>query len=473
MRHSYLLALAIFLSTVAADAVGAANVGDRQNPAPVATEAAGTAPPSLAPMLARVSPAVVNISVQGIMAVAHNAIFRDPLFREFFGLPENAAPPSQRFQAAGSGVIYDAKVGYVLTNNHVVEHADKIMVTLTDRRRLEAKLVAADTQSDIAILKIPADALISLPLGESKTLHVGDYVVAIGNPFGVGQTATFGIVSALGRTGLGIEGYEDFIQTDASINPGNSGGALVDAQGRLMGMNAAIISQGGGNVGIGFAVPIDMIKSVAEQLISQGKVSRGALGVMIQDLTPALAQAMNVTVTEGALVSELTPQSAGGKAGLAAGDIITALDGERITGSAQLRNMIGQKKPGTNVRLTYIRDGQERSIAVTLDAQPADIAAERPTTPKNTMLPSGLMLGAIPRNDANFGKVKGVYVIDVDPGSLADEAGLKPGDIIITAGRISINTPDDLTRILRNQKKGVPLLLQIRRGNSSLFAAIG
>jgi len=182
---------------------------------------------------------------------------------------------------------------------------------------------------------------------------------------------------------------------------------------------------------------------------------------------------MNVTVTEGALVSELTPQSAGGKAGLAAGDIITALDGERITGSAQLRNMIGQKKPGTNVRLTYIRDGQERSIAVTLDAQPADIAAERPTTPKNTMLPSGLMLGAIPRNDANFGKVKGVYVIDVDPGSLADEAGLKPGDIIITAGRISINTPDDLTRILRNQKKGVPLLLQIRRGNSSLFAAIG
>jgi Do/DeqQ family serine protease len=370
-------------------------------------------------------------------------------------------------------VIYDAKLGYVLTNNHVVERADKIMVTLTDRRQLEAKLVAADPQTDIAILKVPAQGLTSLALGESKTLHVGDYVVAIGNPFGVGQTATFGIVSALGRTGLGIDGYEDFIQTDASINLGNSGGALIDTQGRLIGMNSAILSRGGGNVGIGFAVPIDMIKTVAAQLISKGKVSRGALGVTIQDLTPTLAQAMNVSVSEGALVSQVAPQSAAAKAGFAQGDVITALDGERVIGSAQLRNAIGQRQPGTTVDLTFIRDGKERRVIATLDVQEENVVKEQPSAPPDNALPSGLMLAPIPRNDSNFGKVNGAYVAGVEPGSVAEDAELKQGDIIVSAGRVAVNSPNDLMRILKNQKKGVPLLLQIRRGNTSLYAAIG
>jgi Do/DeqQ family serine protease len=424
-------------------------------------------------MLARISPAVVNISVQGTVEVTRNPIFQDPLFREFFGVPENAPPPTQRFQAAGSGVIYDARLGYVLTNNHVVQRADKILVTLTDRRQFDAKLVAADPQTDIAILKVSAQGLTSLPLGDSKALQVGDYVVAIGNPFGVGQTATFGIVSALGRTGLGIEGYEDFIQTDASINPGNSGGALVDMQGRLIGMNAAIISRGGGNVGIGFAVPIDMIKAVATQLISQGKVSRGALGVTIQDLTPSLAQAMNISAVGGAVVSQVVPQSAAAKAGFAEGDVITALDGEPIMTSSQLRNAIGQRQPGTTVRLTLLRDGKERSITTTLDAQTEKSAAETPASPPESSAPSGLTLAPIPRENPNFGKVKGVYVAKVAPGSMAEEAGIKAGDIIISAGRVPVSTPNELTQILRQQKSGTPLLLQVRRGDSALYTTIG
>ena len=380
MRRAAFLAFSLSLGLIASEstAIAAQVVGQPSSNLPVEATTPAT-PPTLAPMLARVSPAVVNISVQGTVAVGRSPLLQDPLFRDFFGLPEGAPPPTQRFQAAGSGIIYDARLGYVLTNNHVVEHAEKIMVTLTDHRQLDAKLVASDPQTDVAILKVNTQGLTSLPLGDLKTLRVGDYVVAIGNPFGVGQTATFGIVSALGRSGLGIEGYEDFIQTDASINPGNSGGALIDTQGRLVGMNAAIISRGGGNVGIGFAVPIDMIKLVAAQLIAQGKVFRGALGVTVQDLTPTLSQAMNVNATSGAVVSQVMPQSPASKAGLMEGDIITALDGEAITGSSQLRNAIGQKQPGTTARLTFLRDGKERSVVAMLDAQTASLTTEAPS----------------------------------------------------------------------------------------------
>jgi S1-C subfamily serine protease len=268
----------------------------------------------------------------------------------------------------------------VITNNHVVDRADKILITLKDHRQLDAKLVATDPQTDVAVLKVEGDHLTSLPLGDSKRLQVGDYVVAIGNPFGVGQAATFGIVSAVGRTGLGIESYEDFIQTDASINPGNSGGALVDLSGRLVGMNAAIISRGGGNVGVGFAIPIDLVKTIADQLITKGKVSRGALGVTIQDLTPALAQAMGVNLAGGALVSQVSPQSAAAKAGIEQGDVITALDGETVASSSQLRNAVGQKQPGTAVRLSLLHQGKERTVTATLDP----LAATASTAPART-----------------------------------------------------------------------------------------
>jgi Do/DeqQ family serine protease len=471
MRHVLLIALGVSVAILVAD--GPAAVAAAPAPDVRAASATGAAPPSLAPMLARVSPAVVNVSVQGTMAVADNPILKDPLFREFFGVPENAPPPQQRFQAAGSGVIYDAALGYVLTNNHVVEHATKILVTLTDRRQLDAKLIASDPQSDIAILKIVADRLTSLPLGVSKQLQVGDYVVAIGNPFGVGQTATFGIVSALGRTGLGIERYEDFIQTDASINPGNSGGALVDIEGRLIGMNSAILSRGGGNVGIGFAVPVDMIKSVASQLITYGKVSRGSLGVTIQDLTPALAQAMGIAVSAGAVVTLVMAESAAAKAGLQEGDVIVALDGEPVTGSSQLRNAVGQSKPGVSVRLTLLRDGRERIVPVTLDAQAPATAQEAPARTRESSSLSGLTLAPIPRENPLFGKLRGVFITQVDPGSAAEEAGLREGDIVVSAGRVPVSTPAELARILRDQKKGMPLLLQIRRGEASLFTALG
>jgi Do/DeqQ family serine protease len=425
-------------------------------------------------MLAQVSPAVVNISVQGRIPARQNPLFQDPLFRRFFNLPD--APDGQqveRFQAVGSGVILDAAVGYVVTNNHVVERAEKIQVTLKDQRRLNATLVATDPQTDIALLKIEPDRLTSIPLGDSKQLQVGDYVVAIGNPFGVGQTATFGIVSALGRTGLGIEGYEDVIQTDASINPGNSGGALVDTAGRLIGINAAIISRGGGNVGIGFAIPIDMVKTVTQQLIAYGKVSRGALGVTIQDMTPALAQAMGITAPGGALVSQVAPQSAGARAGIRDGDVIIALDGTDIMSSAHLRNEIGQRRPGTNVRLTLLRDGGRQMVTATLDtlATPTSAPAPQPNAPEDS-LASGMTIGPIPADDPNYGKLRGVYVESVDPGSAAEEAGIREGDIIVAADRKPVSTTAGLVQIIREHREGIPLLLQVRREGSSLFIAL-
>jgi Do/DeqQ family serine protease len=416
----------------------------------------------------------VNISVQGTIQARESPLFQDPLFRRFFNLPEGqTAPRTERFQAAGSGVIIDAVRGYVITNNHVVDRADRILVTLKDQRRLNATLVATDPQTDIALLKVEADRLVSMPLGDSKQLQVGDYVVAIGNPFGVGQTATFGIVSALGRTGLGIEGYEDFIQTDASINPGNSGGALVDTSGRLIGINAAIISRGGGNVGIGFAIPIDMVNAVVQQLIAYGKVSRGALGVTIQDLTPALAEAMGVSATGGAIVAHMGPQSAGARAGLRDGDIIIALDGVPLTSSAQLRNEIGQKRPGTVVRLTFLRDGRQQTTTAILDTLATTPPATTRSDAQGGSSLSGLTLGAIPANDPLYGEVRGAYVEHVDPGSAADEAGLREGDIVIAANRISIGSASALVQIMRDHKQSTPLLLQIRRGEAALFVALG
>jgi Do/DeqQ family serine protease len=290
-------------------------------------------------VLEQVTPAVVNIAVTSNSPGQSNPLYNDPFFRRYFDMPE-----AQPRMSAGSGVIVDAEKGLILTNHHVVADASEISVTLKDRRRFKAELVGSDQATDIAVLRIKASRLTALPFGNSDTLRVGDTVVAIGNPFGLGQTVTSGIVSALGRSGINIEGYEDFIQTDASINPGNSGGALVTADGKLVGINTAIIAPAGGNVGIGFAVPIAMVSSVMKQLIDHGEVRRGRIGVAVQDLTPDLADALKLTDNSGAVVGSVEDESPAAHAGLQAGDVIVSVDSHPISSSADLRNRIGLDK---------------------------------------------------------------------------------------------------------------------------------
>jgi Do/DeqQ family serine protease len=333
----------------------------------------GGAVPSLAPMLATITPGVVNIAVKGRVR-EQNPLLQDPFFRRFFNLPKGQDYQERETQATGSGVIVDAAQGYVLTNAHVVDNETTITVTTKDNRKFAAKLVGRDADTDVAVVKIEPGKLTAVPLGDSDKLQVGDFVVAIGNPFGLGQTVTSGIVSALGRSGLGIEGYEDFIQTDASINPGNSGGALVDLRGNLVGINTAILAPGGGNIGIGFAVPINMARRVMDQLIRYGEVKRGRIGVAIQDLTPDLAQAMNTTHTNGAVIAKVEPGSAADHAGLKTGDLVLAANGVPVHSGTQLRNAIGLTRIGDAVSLTVDRGGSERSVEVHVElAQPVGV----------------------------------------------------------------------------------------------------
>jgi Do/DeqQ family serine protease len=299
-----------------------------------------------------------------------NPLLQDPLFRQFFNLRQG--PIERETEAAGSGVIVDAAQGYVLTNNHVVENATNIEVTTKDNRQLKARLIGRDPETDIAVLQIAAGGLTSVPMGDSDRLQVGDFVLAVGNPFGLGQTVTSGIVSALGRS-PGIEGYEDFIQTDASINPGNSGGPLVDLQGRIVGINTAIVAPSGGNVGIGFAVPINMARQVMDQLISGGEIKRGRIGVAIQDLTPDIAQALGTTHTQGAVIARVEQGSPADRAGLRTHDLVVAVNGVPIHTGAELKNRVGLSKIGDAVDLTIIRAGSERTVAVRID----QVAAQR------------------------------------------------------------------------------------------------
>jgi Do/DeqQ family serine protease len=314
----------------------------------------------MAPLLEQVTPGVVNIAVRARIARRANPLLDDPFFRRFFDLPP--VPPRQDVLSAGSGVIVDAGRGYVLTNSHVVANAQEIRVTLKDRRTYPARLVGADPETDIALLQIDAPDLAAVALGNSDRLEVGDLVVAIGNPFGLGQTVTSGIVSALGRGGLGIEGYEDFIQTDASINPGNSGGALVNSRGELVGINTAILGPTGGNIGIGFAVPVNMARAVMTQLSEHGEVHRGQLGVTVQDLTPDLAETMALDLRGGAVVSQVAPGSAAAMAGLRLRDVIVEVNGSPIADAADLRNLVGLLPVGADLAIVLYRDGQERSV---------------------------------------------------------------------------------------------------------------
>ena len=334
---------------------------------------AGDEVPTLAPLVRKATPGVVNIATHGRVRVEDSPLFNDPSFRRFledprfrrfFSLPD--LPEERETHSIGSGVIVDASGGYVLTNHHVIENADEILVTLKDGRTLKAERLGSDPQTDIAVLQIEAGSLSALPLGDSDRLEVGDYVVAVGNPFGLGQTVTLGIVSALGRSGLGIEAYEDFIQTDAPINPGNSGGALIDLRGQLVGINTAIVGPTGGSVGIGFAIPINMARQVMDQIVEFGEVRRGQLGVIIQDLTPDLSKRLRLKALRGALIAEVAKGSPAEKAGLEPGDVIIGIDGQNVRSAADLRNKIGLKRIGDEVELEIVRSGENRRVAVVI-----------------------------------------------------------------------------------------------------------
>jgi len=421
----------------------------------------GTKLPSLSPILKKSSPAVVNIFTRSTVQLQQNPLLNDPFFKKFFNLqPQKRKRQSQNL---GSGVIVDARRGYIITNNHVIDKADIISVTLRDGRKLDAKLVGTDPDTDIAVLKVEAKGLTALPMADSETLEVGDFVIAIGNPFGLGQTVTSGIISALGRSGLGIGRYEDYIQTDASINPGNSGGALIDLRGRLIGINNAIYSRSGGNIGIGFAIPINMARDIMQQLIERGKVERGRLGAQAQDLTPDLAQAFDLNPQiKGAVVVNVNPGSPAANAGLRVGDVVRILNGRKVESADDLRTAIGLLRVGTVVTLTVLRDGRERIIR----AQIAKTKRAHLDVGKLHYRLQGAIVSNLVEDHVAFGKIEGVIVSKVKRGSQAAKIGLQEGDIITKINKQAVQSPNDVKRLLGNGKRR--LLLNLVRGRSSM-----
>ena len=417
--------------------------------------------PSLAPMLEQVTPAVVNIATKGHVQREDNPLMQDPFFRRFFNIPEQRERPTQ---SLGSGVIVDAKNGYIITNNHVIDKAEQITVTLRDRRQLSAKLIGTDPETDIAVIQVPAEHLNALKLFDTSKLRVGDYVVAIGNPFGLGQTVTSGIVSALGRSGLGIEGIEDFIQTDASINPGNSGGALVNLRGELIGINTAILSPGGGgNVGIGFAIPVNMVREIMDQLVQYGEVKRGRLGVAVQDLTPDLANAFNIELREGAVIAQVVDGSPAAIAGLKAGDVVTKINDRHVTNSSDLRNAIGLLRVGQKVNLTITRNRSEKTLVATITAPKIEKVDAGKLSPKL----AGATLGLSELETVENGLVKAVTIVELGANSPAARAGLRKGDIILSVNRQVVKNFDEFKSALKNNSRG--LLLNIQRGENAMF----
>ncbi len=412
--------------------------------------------PTLAPMLARVTPAVVNIAVMQRSPEAQNPLLRDPFFRRFFGLPDEARPQ----MSAGSGVILDAAQGYVITNHHVIKDASEVVVTLKDKQRLKAQVVGSDAGTDIALLKIDAKGLVEATPANSDALQVGDFVVAIGNPFGIGQTVTSGIVSALGRAGLSSEGYEEFIQTDASINPGNSGGALVNLKGELVGINTAIIGPSGGNVGIGFAVPVNMARAVMQQLIRFGEVRRGRLGISMQDLTPDLARSLGIAGGQGAVIANVLPDSPAERAGLRAGDVVTAVNGRTVRSASGLRARLGVLPVGDTVELTVRQGDKTRTIRTRI----VEIEARHAQEGRRIAELEGATLAAVERQ-TDAGRSRAVLVVAVEAGTAAFQHGLRPGDLIVGVNRRRVGSVEALAQSLRGNAR---IALNVARGDSLL-----
>ncbi len=413
--------------------------------------------PSLAPMLETVTPAVVNINVAGNRQVRQRV---PDAFQQFFGQGE--LQRQQPFSALGSGVIINAEKGYVVTNSHVINQADEIQVTLKDGRTFKAKKLGEDPESDIALLQIEPDNLTALKIADSDSLRVGDFTIAIGNPFGLGQTVTSGIVSALGRGGLNIEKYEDFIQTDAAINSGNSGGALVNLRGELIGINTAILGPNGGNIGIGFAIPSNMMKNLVDQIIESGEVKRGVLGIEGSDLNAELAQSMNVKQTKGVFVGRVTADSGADKAGLKAGDIIVSINGKTISSMSELRARVGTLGVGKSVKLGVLREDKQLNFDVKLTA------ADQANTSAGNL--HRMLVGASFSNGKTIDGNEGVVVSQVENGSIAARLGLEQGDVIIGVGRVRVTNISELREIL-TRAKGV-IALQIQREDMVLYKLI-
>jgi Do/DeqQ family serine protease len=445
------LALAAILATAviapSAPAAMPAMVGD-------------TPVPSLSPIVKKVSPAVVNIATRGTIRDRgpQNPLLDDPFFRRFFDVPPDSGPRERPFQSAGSGVIFDAKAGYIVTNAHVVENASEITVTLQDGRDLKAEVVGSDEPSDVAVLKVKSDGtLVQIGLGDSAKVEVGDFVLAIGNPFGLQHTVTSGIISGLSRSGINPDGYEDFIQTDASINPGNSGGALVNLRGELIGINTAILSRSGGNIGIGFAIPVNMAHSVMDQLIKYGSVKRGQLGVSMYTVTPDIAHALGLPNATGALVSQIVDGSPAQKAGIHVNDVITSVNGQQVKSNSELRNSIGLLRVGDKVEIGLLRDGKPLKVSAII----TDTAVTTQTTPAESI--HRAFEGATLADAPDSG---GALVKSVEPGSAAAQSGLRNNDVIVGANRGRVTNLQQL----RDRAKGnAVLVLEVRRGNGILI----
>ena len=482
MRSAALGGLSILIAFQAASLGGAAPASAKTNPAPRLT-IQGTpinrdvkAATSVAPVVKKVAPSVVNIYSTVTIRERPNPHLSDPFLRRFFGedFGGQTQPRTHREQSLGSGVIVSPN-GYVLTASHVVEGADKVKVALASgEQEFDAKVIGTDPATDTAVLKVDAKNLPAITIADSDKLEVGDVVLAVGNPYGVGQTVTMGIVSALGRGGFGINNYENFIQTDAAINVGNSGGPLVDAEGRLVGINTWIISGSGGSQGLGFAVPINLARYAMERLISDGKVARGYLGLALQqDMTPELAKQLNLPNVNGALVTAVEPDSPAGKAGFKEADFVIEFNGQKVKDMRQLRLMVSQTAPGKKVTLIIVREGKEKTLTATLGEMPRDVLArsgkaqpgERGESKADAL--DGVEvsdLDAEARREGDIpGNVRGVLVTKVDQDSNAAEAGLRAGDVINEINRQPVRGADEAVA-LSEKTKGDRLLLRVWRG---------
>ncbi|GFQ18250.1 serine endoprotease DegQ [Enterobacter hormaechei] len=412
--------------------------------------------PSLAPMLEKVLPAVVSVQVEG---TARQSQRIPEELKKYFGedAPDQQAQP---FEGLGSGVIIDAAKGYILTNNHVISQADKISVQLNDGREFDAKLIGGDDQSDIALLQVQNPSnLTQIAIADSDKLRVGDFAVAVGNPFGLGQTATSGIVSALGRSGLNLEGLENFIQTDASINRGNSGGALLNLNGELIGINTAILAPGGGSIGIGFAIPSNMAKTLSQQLIQFGEVKRGLLGIKGMEMSADIAKAFKLNVQRGAFVSEVLPNSGSAKAGVKSGDVIVSLNDKPLSSFAELRSRIATTEPGAKVKLGLIREGKPLTVEVTLDKSTSSSASAEQLSPA--------LQGATLSDGQLKNGTKGISVTTVEKSSPAAQAGLHQDDVIVGVNRTRVQSIAEMRKVL--ESKPAVIALQIIRGNDTLY----
>ena len=419
--------------------------------------------PSLAPMLEKVTPAVVNIYTINQVRQNNSSLFEDRFLKEFFNSPGSKANKKNR-AGLGSGVIIDSSKGLIITNNHVIAKATDIKVKLMDGREFKAEIVGTDPATDIAIIKINAKKLKSLKIANSNDLRVGDFVVAIGNPFGIGQTVTSGIISALGRSGLGIEAYEDFIQTDASINPGNSGGALVNLRGELIGINTAIIGSGGrnpGSIGIGLAIPTNLAINISEQILKFGKVKRGILGVSAQDLTPNLAKAFGLTVRSGVLITEIRKNSSASKAGLKTGDVITAVDGKKVNKANDLRNIIDLTPVGQSLKFTVLRNKKTEFVKIEISEN-----KELANLKINPRL-EGISFKEIKKGMREYGIIEGLIVSTINKNSIAFRNGIRKNDIILSINNIAVKSIKDVHELSRKNKDQI--VLNVRRGNRSAF----